>query len=120
MRSWAGPTTCTDGILGRRTVVGDAYSGATTRAGDAGGDVQQAVAQLLRLRDGEFSLQEKGLVQASRSMPVRASSSQTALMANTRDGKRPKPVSLPQRMRSSKTQSQCTGRWHGGRLRANH
>jgi hypothetical protein len=40
-------------------------------------------------------------VQASRSMPVRASCSQAWLMAKTRDGNRPKPVSLPVRMRSS-------------------
>lgn len=33
-------------------------------------------------------------------MPVRASSSHTALIANVREGKRPKPLSLPQRMRS--------------------
>lgn len=34
-------------------------------------------------------------------MPVNASCGQAALMANTREGNRPKPVSFPVRMRSS-------------------
>jgi hypothetical protein len=34
-------------------------------------------------------------------MPVSASSSQAALMANTRDGNRPKPLFLPHLMRFS-------------------
>ncbi|KOG11102.1 hypothetical protein ADK35_37460 [Streptomyces viridochromogenes] len=39
--------------------------------------------------------------QASRSTAVRDSSSQAALIWKWREGKRPKPVVLPQRMRSS-------------------
>ena len=45
-------------------------------------------------------------------MAVRASSSQAALIANCRDGNRPKPVSLPLRMRSS---TRAWPRWRTSR-----
>ena len=51
-------------------------------------------------------------VQASRSMPVRASCSQAWLIAKTRDGNRPKPVSFPVKMRSS---TLACARWRASR-----
>ena len=82
-------------------VVGDADEHAAPAAGDAGGDVQQPLAQRLRLASGEVAVQQGGLGPGDQIAGGEGELSQTALIANSRDGKRPTPVCLPQRMRSS-------------------
>ena len=54
--------------------------------GDAGGGVQDPVAQRLGFGVGEFAVQHRAWVHAIRSCAVSASSSQAALSANTRRG----------------------------------
>ena len=82
-------------------VGGDADEHPAPAAGDAGGDVQQPLAQRLRLASGEVAVQQDGLGPGDQIAGGQGELSQTALIANSRDGKRPSPVCLPQRMRSS-------------------
>jgi hypothetical protein len=74
---------------------------AAAAAGEAGGDVQQPVAELFRLGAATSPSSSRTRIQASRSIAVGLSSSQAALTLKSREGKRPKPVVLPHRMWSS-------------------
>ena len=64
--------------------------------GEAAGDVEQPVAQPFRLAAGELALgEEEPLRPASRSCPIKTSSSQAAFGWNSRKGRLRRPASLP-------------------------
>src|SRR3954452_2457875 len=76
----------------------------TCAVGQPGGNVQEAVAQRFRLAGGEGlggAGQARSRVQAVRSGAIWVSISRVWLIANSLDGKRPSPVSLACRIRSS-------------------
>src|SRR5215207_10592887 len=72
----------------------DSDSGSALPAYEAGGDVQQPVAQHLGLGLGQVVVSRVVWVQAIRSAAVNASCSQVWLIGKSREGKRPIPVCL--------------------------
>ncbi len=70
--------------------------------GDPGGDVQEPVAQPFRFGGGEFAVEEQQLGPGEQvTCGQREFEPGGVDREDSRDGNRPKPVSLPQRMRSS-------------------
>jgi hypothetical protein len=87
--------------FGPRPRLGQVQLGAAAGEREAGGDVQQSVAQPFRFSSGELAVQAERLGQTSRSCASITISTHTSFIANCWNGSLARPVSLSSRIRSS-------------------